>query len=649
MIRLRLKRTPDGRIDRDDAGSTLILVLVFVSFFSILIGGLLTMVDTSFKEVVAIRGQRHATYAAESGLEAAIAYIRSSPTQGVTGNCNDVTATGVNGQIVVVRCTPDSDSGLVQPGDDAQSLPRHALLTIDTDADTPSRGLNLNSGGLHVDGPLFSNSQVRLGGGASLTVTNGGLNARAGCTGGTISPACATTSTVEDDPQYPPAATTFTLTNPPPVCAGDTATFAPGRYTQTPEALISATPGCVPNTITTEMFPAAVSPTVAAYYFNFPGSGTSARWQTSRRIRVGSDAATGACTVGAQMIFGGGSWMDLQQNSLLHVCAYKPATGQRIGIYGAGSVVRLRPTSTATSGSGTGSAFTPTTTATVRNFDSQHSTGTVSALNAHQSFTMGGFRQGWNGGPLSASGSLTSAKIRIRHSESEINQNRMRVSVTVAPSDGSTPFMLVSGSCGSIPNCAAALSLSTSMHEDSYELTQSSPGWTSPTRFNGATVTYTVINTQSGTNVKTGRLDGVWLDVVYAPPGLTAASGRVLTGADFLMNTPNTSDSDVKVTGTLYAPAAQVNLNLGLACDQALSRGAIVWRLNASLTGSCTPVSSPISLPGSTSGITNDRVVVLESYVGCVPASCPAKIRARVRFPASGAVPVVERWTVIKQ
>ena len=646
----RFERDGEGRIIRSDLGSTLILVLVFVSFFSILIAGLLTMVDTSFREVIAVRGQRHSTYAAEGGIEAAIQYIRSNADQGKPGSCSDVTATGVNDQTVVVRCTPDADSGLVVGGDDSSNLPSHALLTVDTDADSPSRGLDLSGGGLHIDGSVFSNSQVRLAGGATLSVTNGTLAARAGCTGGAISPACGANATaVNDDPQYPPAATSFLLTNPPPVCAGGIATFSPGRYTDDPEDIISATLGC--TSITTEVFPAGVSPTVAAYYFDIPGTGASARWRTSRIVKVGLDPVTDACTVGAQLIFGGGTFLDLQQNSVLRVCAYKPATGQRIGIYGAGSVARLRPTTVSTSGSG-GSAFTPTSTVTVSNFDLQHATATVTANTHRQSIRMVGFNQGWNGSSFSSSGNISSAKLRLRHSESETNANRMYVSATVAPNDGSTPFTLVSGSnCGSTPNCVnSQLTLGSTMHENTYELMQATPGWTSPSKFNGASVTYTVVNTHSTADVKTGRLDGAWIDVVYAPPGLRAATATVLSGGDFLVNTPNTSDAEIKITGTVYAPASRLNLNLGLACDQALSRGAIVWRLNASLTGSCTPVSSPISLPAGSAGTMTDRKVVLDAYVGCAPSApgCASKVRARIRFPSGGGAPIVEKWTVIK-
>lgn len=653
----RFDRDQEGRIIRSDAGSTLILVLVFVSFFSILIAGLLTMVDTSFREVIAVRAQRHATYAAESGIEAAIQYIRSNASQGIEGgSCDDVTVTAVNGQTVVVRCIPGDDSGLVSVGDDDTNRPHHALLTVDTDADTPSSGLEfIGPGGqqeilLNIDGPLFSNSQVKLTGGAALSVTNGTLAARAGCTGGTISPACgANTTTVVDDPQYPPASTIFPpLPNPPPVCAGGVATFTPGRYTDDPEDIIAATLGC--TSITTEVFPAGVSPTVAAYYFEVPGSGAAARWRTSRIIKIGLDAATDACTVGAQLIFGGGTFLDLQQNSLLRVCAYKPPTGQRIGIYGAGSVARLRPITVSTSGTG-GLPFTPASTVALNNLDLQHATATVTANTHRQSIRMVGFNQGWNGSSFSSEGNISSAKLRLRHLESVTNANQMYVSATVAPSDGSTPFTWISsgGACGSIPNCVnTQLTLDTAMHENSYELMQPTPGWTSASKFNGATVSYTVVSKTA--NNKTGRLDGAWIDVVYAPPGLKAVTGTVLSGHDFLINTPNTEDFEIKVTGTLYAPASQINLNLGLACDQALSRGAIVWRLSASLTGNCTPVSSPISLPVGSIGTVTDRIVLLDAFVGCAPSApgCASKIRARIRFPSGGGAPIVERWTVIK-
>lgn len=333
MIKLRLKRDAIGRIVTDESGSAMVLALAFLIFFAFVGAALLAFVDTAFRGSLAVKDQRRTSYAGDGGIEGAIRYLQADPT-GVRGRseseCDFITT--LNGATVTVRCTPYAGSGdAILGGADA---PEYAVLTLDDNLGSP--GFTKGPGGgpaiLFVNGNVFSNSKIEVNNGA-ISVT-GTASARGGCDAGvtaTVALSCSVT-TVEDDPKYPPGATTFSpVTTVTCVATQVTATFSPGKYTSTPEALIDANPAC--SSKASEVFLPGI------YYFEFLSN-----WEpTNRTIRVGFDPLTNLCPfgtpgTGAQFIFAGDSSWRLKNGTDLKMCGYTPASGgQRIAIYGAGN------------------------------------------------------------------------------------------------------------------------------------------------------------------------------------------------------------------------------------------------------------------------------------------------------------------------
>ena len=72
---------------RDETGAALELALIFLMSTSVIVGTLLTFASSSSQATVATRSNRGFDYDADAAMQAAIATIRVSTTQGYVGNC----------------------------------------------------------------------------------------------------------------------------------------------------------------------------------------------------------------------------------------------------------------------------------------------------------------------------------------------------------------------------------------------------------------------------------------------------------------------------------------------------------------------------------------------------------------------------------
>ena len=99
----------------DQAGSALVLALIFLSVSGVIVAALLNYATTSSSATIAVRAASGTDYDADSAMQAAIATIRVGTTQGVAGNClnNGYTPTWTlnnPSRPVKVFCFPQSSS-----------------------------------------------------------------------------------------------------------------------------------------------------------------------------------------------------------------------------------------------------------------------------------------------------------------------------------------------------------------------------------------------------------------------------------------------------------------------------------------------------------------------------------------------------------
>jgi len=98
---------------RDEAGAALELALIFLLSTAVIIGTLLTFASSSSQATVVTRTTRGSDYDADAAMQAAIATIRVSTTQGYVGSCVSFTPTftlNTPSRPVRVDCFPFSAS-----------------------------------------------------------------------------------------------------------------------------------------------------------------------------------------------------------------------------------------------------------------------------------------------------------------------------------------------------------------------------------------------------------------------------------------------------------------------------------------------------------------------------------------------------------
>lgn len=382
----------------DERGVSLLLVVVFMTVFSVMTGVLLDFANTGFKTTTAIETIRDEHHALDAAIEAAINGIRGSglvgledPGQpGVCVGFNDLeyTPPADSGQPdVTVTCTPAS-SGTFTGGPD-DPMPRFAIQAVGTgDCDGIALGGTepmFVSGGisstrrLGVAEPVNGGCGPVLGNGAFLHVA-GDVYAddcgvattvdppRLTVTAGSVLDCDRPVSEAAGVPQYVPASITVdevadqVVTDPDrwdrlPTCSanGEVATFVAGVYTELPSLHLERA-GCGADVW---WFQPGV------YYFDFPEDPATnaheAEWAVDQPTKMvggtpsGWDPATaadvvlsGACSPpstdgdgddpGVQFIFGGESHIVSRSNANgygMELCAGPGGPGrQRIAVFG---------------------------------------------------------------------------------------------------------------------------------------------------------------------------------------------------------------------------------------------------------------------------------------------------------------------------
>ena len=112
-----------NRCTRDEAGAALQLALIFLTAIALIVGALLTFAGTSSEATNITRTARGTDYDADAAMQADIATIRVSTTEGFVGNCASFTpAFTLNNpdRPIRVDCTPFA----------ASAAQRHVVLSV---------------------------------------------------------------------------------------------------------------------------------------------------------------------------------------------------------------------------------------------------------------------------------------------------------------------------------------------------------------------------------------------------------------------------------------------------------------------------------------------------------------------------------------
>jgi len=449
------------------------------------------------------------------------------------------------------------------------------------------------------------------------------------------------------DPGYSPAVTSVTNVLTPPACGSSwIVTFSPGQYNDA--------------TLLNPLFGGACSKVMrflpGNYYFNFTNGGTHLWTINDANLNLiggtpkGWDptAATkpaipfpGGCKTdadpapndGIQFIFGGDSRVTAGAGDF-ELCAQPSTTRQEIAIYGVPASGGASPTtppaltSTAVSTPAGDTGFTPT--ATVLAVDG--SVGTATTSNGGLAgATLTGY-----GLAIPAGSTINAATLVATHKES-LTGNTNFVQAVVTPAVG-----------GAV---TASLNKQGALSADSADLV--ALGLTNPAAFASLSVKYEA--TAKSQKSITDSLDGVVINVTYTPPGFTAESGCILThpyaGTCALVTTSG-AQTGLALQGTLYAPAAAVDLAQTNRSNQVAGRGIIARHIALSVTPStsCLPnCPAMVTLPAAGPTTYADRTVLFSVYPN---GSANPSLRVTVTFQdGGGATPgsavTITSWSVL--
>jgi hypothetical protein len=341
---------------RDDTGTTLLLVLIIITTIALVAGAVLSKAFSSVVTTLALRDQSGTAYAGDGAAQAAINQLRVGTFENAVGakcfgTANTLTLPNfypaVNGQVTGVASAPSSaavvcagEAGTGAQGSPAPitsaNKPAYAVMTLGTvrSATQLGEGQNYATTAIKIRGGVISNADISA---AGLTVTGGaGASARTTpCV--TVTPACTAMTGNVADPNYPPP------TDPPappvsvPACTNENvlAEFRPGLYTDS--TLLNS---CKASWMLFDP---------GTYYFDFNTG--SDDWVTKGTVVGGTltgtksntaPAVPGACVspittksaVGVQFVFGGASRIRLDQGTNMEICASYHATTIPTTIYG---------------------------------------------------------------------------------------------------------------------------------------------------------------------------------------------------------------------------------------------------------------------------------------------------------------------------
>lgn len=673
MIWLResMRQGPTRRaLNNDDAGSALILALIFVLVVFLGVTALLSFTEVNLLATTTLHDQGKAFYGVDAAVEGAINNIRGNVEAGRFGGSCPTFNANAGGTSVEVTCEALDGSGVDFGLVNRFNRPDYAILTLGNSTDGPGIQQKSGSKNLSVTGDIWSRSSIISSTSAKFTV-NGNVTGTA-CDSNIIVPPpfnkrCPNAGAPAiADPNYAIAGD-VPGPAPAPNATGCSSSpklvkFFPGRYTS-PSTLDAAFKACDSTGTIYWFTPGTSGP--GLYYFDFdgelpisvagiivggeptsplPAAGvpTSTSWSAAHPFpalpipplgsRCNFTNSSGAVLTGAtgpggvvhgvQFIFGGESRLKMQGGDM-ELCpeAFDGTTllpydqrKQQIAVYGAKTTAANSRQQATTSS--TVVAFTNPSNAF--NIDTLVSTATITSTTG-AAITLAGY--GLVPAPIILP--PTNVTLRLSHSETESGANSFdHVSVTVTPGGTTAKSTFVSGnSCGSTPLCTnGALSRGSSLHEDSIDL---SAILTDPVKINLAQITYAAFWTKG---TVTEKLDGAVLDVTTGYRGqsgcITAVSGTqcdVISGSGAAFN-------GIVSHGTIYVPSASVDIQITNLVNDTFRRGAVLRQLKITKTNSSRVTGPAVDLPPLANGRASRKVFFEAKVAGVTKLRAIAEI-----------------------
>lgn len=363
-----------------DRGATLLIVLFLIIGIALVMGVVMTQVDTSVRATVGLRDETGTVYGADGAAQYAINKLRSD----TSGLCaTSATSFPLNnfippangntsgGSSAYVACTPDASNSAGGSATDANTSPGTALLALDSNLG--ENGITADAHGpIKIRGGIYSNSRINASGGLANVWTPPAGNpngktyniARGACLpspasigviagyGTTTCNATAPDTRGQDPGTLTPHGASYDTPAAPSgngtigACTGGATfqTVTPGRFTNA--SALSGLSGCSKNVV---WFKPGV------YYFDFAGTwsvpstfiiaGTPTIPLTSTPTAadmpdacVGPGDAGSTTSSGVEFVFGGTSRLDVNSSagagSQLTICASNSPNGPPVAVYG---------------------------------------------------------------------------------------------------------------------------------------------------------------------------------------------------------------------------------------------------------------------------------------------------------------------------
>ncbi|TMK45417.1 MAG: hypothetical protein E6G66_12920 [Actinobacteria bacterium] len=620
-LRLRLRKARDGQ-----EGSALVLALIFLAILAVGMTALLVFADTSIRATVGLRSQEGNSYAADGAVNAAINAIRGDKTQGVAGGPCTLPSVSANGVTPTVTCVGLPGSG-ASTSDSTSDTPGQAILTLSTS--TSEDGfLQQSNNQLWVGGHVASNSTIVVNTGPAAMHVTGTVAAAGNCPGpGTILssvagyPQCNKgAGAIKPDPgvgdsTYDPPAPVATVRTPPASCSGGTVTLLSGTY-QSAAALTNLTSGAC-----TVVF----SPGVYLFSFIDP----SPVWSLSNKnaLVIGGTRSASGCDAsvangGVQFMFDGQSRLSMGAGTM-SLCASPTTAHQRIALYG------LKPspvtgTVLAASASSSGSpSFSNTANALA--LDGSSASATLSSNSANLTL------QNYASPAIPAGATIDRAILRVRHAESATGNMNLSLSATTGgnPVLGPTFVPVCTSPCADFSSSDLSTALNT------------------PTKIAALQIQYMATNTRNGT--RTANVDGIVLDVTYHTTPYAGESGCIVTpgaGACSLISTSG-NQTNLFITGTVYAPLARFDIALPNQSQQIFGRGVIARSLYVTVPSSAgggATIYAPVV--AGTPVNANRDVLFTAKLGGAVVLSARAQFDDTTNPSKPGVSVTVKAWSV---
>ena len=660
---------------RDDEGAALILVLAFLLVISLIIPVLLNQASTNLATQVGTRQRANSSYDADGALQTAVNTLRSSAynnalgqqcfldPSSASGESNTLQVASLNGAgKAAVLCTPGAGTGAqstVVPVSSANK-PGLALLAL------PQAG---EEGLVQTGNNVFRiHGKVYVGGAldvqnpnASLVDDSSPVYASGACPGkGKVigQPAiCNDTahSSLATDPGYASALPSVPAYQATPICPNkaSTITLSPGYYDNAAALSALTSNSCKGSLLWFKP---------GAYYFDFHDSG-SHLWDISSGYVVGGTAVgqpagsppplpptiPGACVSplssqtngGVQFVFGNDSRVSISNGAQMELCGQYSRTSPPIVLYG-------MPTGTDETVSDSGRLLTDGSGAKVGNDITFANPTRITQKDAPVAPTACGLAcPQTSDANLTATGNSTpAASVKVSGFTASIPAGSTLVSAKLyvshrdlIPASGGGPITALASTLTPVGGTAltpsntvtpgSTDSVSTPVHEESWDYTTALASLVHDSGFTGAAATFTATGTKGKST--TEQLDSLQLQLTYKLPKFRAQtlSGSCVGIAPY--GTNNGSCAFLKATGpstalylqgTTYVPKAALDITLNNISQQVFRYGLVVRTLTFSITGSSSFDQAVISIPEDSTDLQIHPVAIYLQVYLCPGDAC---------------------------